>query len=561
MKERQGITDPPKGEPLQTSIAEEEQILADERTFFKRIYSGSRRVEGLLTTRDITTVTRLYPKIIQGILTVYAQKSSPIQTSASVEKKLYQEYLAAMAKKGELIPNENAYVIREDISSGKYSEQAGAILNVDFEGQEESGMDYDDADDDIDNEDYQRASYDPALNPRATIRNKMLILSQWHGLQTDLKNLYGSANFQGGLLVDLILAAPFLDEVVSRNVGNDSSEKHQQYLEEILKFSQRFDPDERIKAYDLSTSEYPISPAVSFYPRRIEGMDLVYAARLYDFAKAMQNGSYRLEDLYEILQDTLLKRGRIFQYDFSVQGRGIMPSQVETLTFNDIIGHGYASQYFQTLIERLVERSPALANIRMILIEGRPGIGKSAMIKAFLNSLPDNSKGIVFNYDPKEGNMPRYRQMTNLARLYPNEELFFVIEDIDAEKAARDLLGIEAVSPDETPPNLHLIITTTNTKLMVKALFRPGRISKRLVLQELGKTDRANLVRTRMVSLGLEFPEKVIKKIAGATSRFSPDEIIGVLKELQINGRKNPSRSHLRRIIREIRELQKLGTK
>ncbi|MFH1535819.1 MAG: ATP-binding protein [Patescibacteria group bacterium] len=397
--------------------------------------------------------------------------------------------------------------------------------------------------------------------------NKRACLARIAAVRSDLGMVYGEVDYKRALLLELVLSSPFLGTIVrGEPIDDDARQRHLAYLGEITQFANGFDFDKRVQNFEEYTNKYPIRWTDEPDPCDIPEFDKVYVRRVYDLAGEIMGGEINLDRLYSILSETILRRGKVFKAQ-SIQtddGRmvQVLPEQLKPLYFDDIAGYKDQKRFLQVLAAKTGLHDPTIDDIRMIIFAGKPGLGKSLGVRAFLNALPENAKGVVITLDSEEssrGHLPEYNTLMRLASFHPGLHLFAVIEDIDAFAGdrlhfagTRKFLELDSTTSDSAPSNFHLIATTNRPDVIDPAVTRPGRTAKILVYNEPDQEERKEIARIHGEKNNYQLSEKTLNLIAKKAEGFTPDEIRHVLWSLRFEDVQNPTKQDIEKAISEI---------
>ncbi|MEK7617432.1 MAG: ATP-binding protein [Patescibacteria group bacterium] len=561
----------------ETLIDTERAVLRAERTFFNHFNSERTPSRGTLTGLSPTIITRQYPELIGEFLDMYNALDAPVRRAEPVPPKItvidivYNNFLVEKAKRGEVVVDSEAQEFRSRIE-GEASEQLKAYAAYLGTGR---SMSTDDEDDDEEIEAYasmsdwisgRRMTIESRRDLKDIVHDKKGALHVIDTIRQNVMELYGrDADMSDALLTELLLEVPFVNQVVtSQNYGeaipDDVRTKHEEYVRQAAAFATSFSFDERIKAFEDLTMECPVDTSEAAQVRGFLDGDREYVRRLHELARAIKSGEWSLDDLYPLLGNTIFKRGKVFEYS-TARNRGFIPANLRDVSFDDIAGYESATDYYKTLIRRLEEDSPTLAGVRIILVVGKPGIGKSLGVKAFLSNLPENGKGLIFNYQEVRRQMPSYEDLVGMAGMHPRDHLFVVLEDIDKSRGNDGLLEIDAVGTTEMPGNLHFIATTTAPQELGRALMRPGRVSKVLLYKEPTQEERVAIAELQAKKNGLDLSPQVISAIVSKSKGFTPAEVEGIMQAICVECAGEPTVKDVERFVTELKAREDLFKK
>lgn len=540
---------------VEISVESERKILSDELSFFDRHSDISSSPRGLLTETDPSILIRLYPPILRGMSVVYGQMNRRIALVDGTADRLYIAVLAAKAKQGKMVSDKEAKQIRESIEKDG-GEQAKALqAQSALEKSEEEEIGYIVS---FFGSKRERRGFSTAITEEEIVRNKTTVLETYEAAMRSVSIIYGDEiDTRDILLTELLMEAPFLEDIIgAQGVGQeidvDTRKAHEGYVRSAVDFTAGVDLEARVRSFEQLTKSFTADVVERSAAVTIPESDKAYVTRLHQLAKAIRSGEWSLDDLYSLLGKNLFKRHGVFEYSSSYGEEGeFSPTPVAVVSFDDIAGYEKNTSYWKTLIDRLKENSPALADVKIVLVVGQGGTGKSLGIKAFLSSLPENAMGIIFDYK-KMREMPNFKEFVRIATLHSNKHILIVFEDIENSTAKRELLEIDAVSPNEMPPNLHFIATTTKPNELEDALLRPGR-SKILIYGLPDENDRRRIAELHASKREVILSPQVISIMVTKTKGFTPDEIVGILRELRVEGIANPSIKDVERWIEDIK--------
>ncbi len=539
---------------VEISVDSERRIIQAELRFFDRQSDISTSPQGILTETDPLILTRLYPPILRGMSVVYGQLNRRIALVDGSADRLYIEVLAAKAKQGEMVSDREANKIRESIERDG-GEQAKALQAQSVLQKEEEELGFTIS---FFGERQARRDFHTAISEEDIVRNKHVVLETFEAISRYVNQIYGEgADARDVLLTELLLEAPFTETVIASQgdgleIDAETRNRHESYVTSSARFAESVDMDSRLRSFELLTGKFPTDVVERSAPVTISENDRTYVARLHQLAKAIRSGEWSLDDLYALLGETLFKKSGVFEYSPTDDDQGeFTPFNMHSVSFDDIVGYQENTNYYRKLLDRLKENSPALADVNIILVVGKAGIGKSLGIKAFLANLPENARGIVFDYR-KTRKMPGFEEFVRMANLHPGQHFFIVLEDIEKSYASEDLLEIDAVSPNEMPGNLHFIATTTNADKLDDGLLRPGR-SKILLYGLPDENERRKIAELHAAKREIHLSPQVISAIVANSKGFTPDEIVGIFRELRMEGVASPSEQDVKKWIEDIK--------
>lgn len=547
---------------LLNTVGREKAILRQEAEFLNSHKSNS--YLGILTNTSINAVSVLYPETITGMFLLYNYVEGSAIDPAS-QNGFFDRYLRTQYYAGSLISDEDADRIRGDIKEGKYSQQLEAYLRQRREvipvptGPSRQSTAYD--------------QYKAIRDDNDAIHNKRAWLSRVSGLQANLRTVFGEVNYNRAILTEMLLAAPFLEAAVSNDkLDEAASARHKGYVEEVLEFSRGFNPEQRFQRFEEVTKKSSVAWTQEVKTPDLTDLDRPYVQNLYDLAGSMLDGKWDMDAVYGLLKKTILRRGKLFEavsvrheYGIAVS---LTPTEGSTTSFDDIAGYETQKAYYLNLLTKIKQRDPIVGDIKMVIAAGRPGLGKSIGVQAFLNRLPDNAKGILVrvNTDNIGSSIPEYQMLMRLAYLHSDLDLFAVIEDIDrfagnrlANITTGMFLEIDSAVADSIPKNFHLIATTNRPDVVDPAIFsRPGRASEVLVYNYPGAKSRKRIARLHAEKNGFNLPEKTMQYIADKAAKFSPDEIGYLFWRMRFNDIKDPTEVIIDRYIKETLDRDKV---
>lgn len=562
-------------------LTAENTILKREANFFGS-HTGERYPYlGTLTTNVVTLLTSNYPMVVEGLQTVYRQLETPeeISTEEKIETRedeFISWYLKTAIMQGRPMSDDELGKVRKEVETGKYSEQikmiADASQGCTKQLEEKVGLGHM----------MLRmpslgllgeAAFKEGKTRADIVYNKRKILAYYLSLQAHTQSVYGDEDYQNALLTELILEAPFLENVAGDKEPDESARnRHKAYFDEVIIFTGSFKPAKRMEVFEEYTKEYEVPWAKERMPREIADFDKSYLLTLAEFAKTMKRGAWEIDDLYSLLRQTILTRGKIFNAKASQRNIDISPITLAPVAFDDIGGYKEQKEFYLSLLRKTAESHSVLDTLNIILAIGKPGMGKSLGVDAFLSNLPQNARGIKIKYDRSltdEGHMPEYGAMIRLAKSHPSLQIYAVLEDIDAIAGDRlkspmtsTFLEIDSAAEENKAPNLHFIATTNRPDVIDPAVIRPGRTTKILMYEEPNKAEeRREIVEIQGRVRGLNLSEHAISQIAEKSEGLTPDEIGGIIWTFKFNENDSPSEDAIEKAIRETKLRQKLENK
>ena len=547
---------PERRRPSGFSEAERQSLVGREKSIVLRelsfLTSGGLFPLGILTTGDCRVVTGLYPQILAGMRQVYEQVEPPQIPEAPeyfVERYLLQQFEA-----GHPVSDQDVDRLREDLQAGKYSrqldlvrrslgEEQGSKMVVDMDlspskAAQEGGL--------------SSGQYLPDPTGDAIIDNKRQIMMHVQAMREDLKTLYGEVNIQTALLTELLLDAPFLSDLISNKLLDEQAfRRHSAYLQEAIDFVQSIRAEQRIKAFEDATQEFAVSWVATFPPMAITPFDKNYLAKIYAVAQRMLGGEVNLDELHNLLRETVLRRGRVFKAVTKKDNHlELVPAEPESLSWEDIGGYQENTRFLQIMLKKTANKDPLIGDLNIILLAGKPGTGKSLAVSAFLNNLPGNARGIFVD---RQDTQRTYVGIVGLAKLHPKLEIFVVIEDIDRGALTGTLLNIDSADPDALPVNVHLIATTNKPEVIDPAVKRPGRTSEILVYESPDEESRREIVRIHIQRYGLDLDESVVTMMISMTDGFTPDEIRHTVYSMKLVDITKPTEEDIGRFVEKMK--------
>lgn len=557
------MTERHQEETSSLSIGQEKELLTKEKRFFESRLSGN--YVGVLTNSRIGIVSGLYPEIIDGMqgLYYYLEKDStdPMSEEGFMNRHIRNVYSTATT----LLSNEEIEKLRKDMSDGKYSDQFAIVRkfkNIAMASQSASGRG-----------EKRFDAYKAVSNDTDLVYNKRVCLQRVHGLKNDLQEVYGEVNYGQALLTELLVSAPFIDTVIRRgDLDKDVTERHKAYIDEAAEFTSKLAVDERVQKFEDLTKQYTTSWTYEKTPYKLPDYDKEYIQRAYELAGRVMDGDWSLEDVHGLLSETLLRRGKVFiasleKHNFVETKLIITPEQPSETGFDDIAGYQDQKEFLQTLLDKTGKQDPIVEDIRMVISAGKPGLGKSLGVKAFLNNLPPNAKGVVLDTENFNRNeeMVEYKFLEQLANLHPDLHIFAVIEDIDAlagnrlqNAATKVFLQIDSVGAEANPRNLHLIATTNRPDVIDSAVTRPGRTAKILVYQPPEPEERKKVAQYHAGRNHYDFSDDLLDNLTKMTDGFTPDEIRYVVWSLRFADVENPSTEDIEKYTKDVEARRKI---
>lgn len=555
-------------------LAAERIVLKRESTFFSSHQPSLAHV-GILTTGAVTALMQRYPRVIEGLKTVYGQMETSTASSKEDNGNTAQDmfikwYIDQSTRAGRLMSDGEINRITRDIKNGDYSKQIDSWYEEVERAKQPSS----------ESETRMPAMLSLFMEPQREYRignsktdivhNKRKILSHWLAVQTHMQAVYGNVDFQNTLLTELILEAPFLEAITTDTQSDDVARKrHQSYLDETLEFVGRFHPVESMRVFEDYTADYEAPWTSEEGSVQINPFDRSYLMKLSAFAEEMRTGNWNLDDLYSLLSQTVLTRGRIFNAE--VVGRQILMTPVELpyVSFDDLGGYRNQKSFYVSLLEKTAKSDSILDTLTMMLAIGKPGLGKSLGVDAFLSNLPENARGIKIKYSRSltdKGIMPEYKALIKLAKLHPHLQVFSILEDIDTIAGDRlespmtsQFLEMDSAAEEQSASNLHFIATTNRPDVIDPAVVRPGRTTKILVYKEPEAIEeRKEIAQIHARKYTINLSEVALATIAKKSDGLTPDEIGNIVWALKFSDTTDPSDEDINKIINETKLRQEL---
>lgn len=551
---------PGKGgeEAILSSISNEQQILQGEKAFFGRLrYSFN--FSGIYVIGDVPSVSAFYSFIHVNLAEFYPVLAKDLRKPIEVaQDAFFSRYLSAEHSRGNLVTDEKAKEVLEDIRKGNYSQQVSAFQRETSRRDEDEGWQEEKGGD----KKYKSFGYLAVQKGR--------ILSALFDLDAWLKQTYGEVNYKSALLLEFLFDAPFAGYIQSKEsseIDPEMRKRHKEYIDRVVAIVKEFDLSGRIDALEQNTAD--IKAAVHEESSHIvSDFDREYLMKVYDLSGRLQTGKEiqdpELEELYDLLRATVFRRRKFFRaVDKGPYDVVIAAADVDKASFADIAGYQEQTAYLKNLTERVGEKDPRIRDIRLVLLVSNPGMGKSLSINAFLNSLPENARAVIVNHRNVniQGLLKRVGQF---AAYDSGLEIFLVLEDVDANSdLLKSLLNIQSVVPKEIPANVHLIATTNYPDSMQRGILRPGRASEILFYGPPKKAERAGILKVHLTKTGISLSDEMLSYITSQTGGFTPDEIAHIARELAFAKITKPTKSNVERIIGKIkrrRAVQKISS-
>lgn len=567
-----------EGQNGDSQIAQEKEVLAREEDFFASHEPGN--YVGILTNYDISTVSRLYPEIIEGIQLFYGFVEQD-ETDPASEQSFINRHFRNQYATGRLLKNDEVIQIREDMSAGQYSEQYEIYrrrqISLSTSQKRERGR----------NQRFE--SYKALGKDEDVVFNKRACLARIQGLRSDLSALYGEVNYKQALLAELLLSAPFSsgaameievddagDETVplpSAPVNKDVLESQKAYFDEAIGFVKSLDLDKRVEIFEDQSEKYPVRWTPESSDFNIPPFDKKYISQVYELAGKMLGGDYSLDEVHSLLSQTILRRGKVFKVVIHKTALGgietqIVPEELKPASFEDIAGYDDQKNFLRALIAKTGASNPTLNEMRIIISAGKPGLGKSLGVRAFLSNLPENARGLILNLNPnasRTGDMVDIKSVARIAAHHPDLHIFAIVEDIDAVSGDRlhsastsELLKIDSIGSDLYPPNLHIFATTNRPDVIDAAVTRPGRTAKILVYQEPSIEERKKVAKYHAQANNYELSDEIVDAFAKKVESFSPDEIRYIFWSLRFADVETPTMKDLEHYIADVKARRKI---
>lgn len=544
-------------------ITREQAVLQRQSDFFAGF--EHKGYVGVLTNIRVDTVTTIYPQIIQGMNLLYGYMSEE-SLDLSREKGFLVRFLERQYMDGRLIPNTEVDELTEKVHSGDYSRQFDAYVRYRnrFSSKRQDGGERK-------KEGEAFGSYRDIRNGGDVIYNKRMYLSRVLGMRSNLQAVYGEVDYARALVAEMILNAPFLDTVILGDpVDDEARKRHGLYLEEVVEFAHDFKPDERYAEFEKATADFPTQWAQEVKPPEVSDFDRPFVEQVYGYADKLMRGDVDFDHLYPLYQQTIVRRGRLFQATAVQSPFGVFlylnPTEQGAITFDDIAGYDEQKGFYQNLLAKTGAQDPIVGDIRIVIASGQPGLGKSLGVQAFLNSLPENARGMVVTMNNR--GLSEFELLSRLAKIHPELEIFAVIEDIDAitgdrllNSATRRFLEIDSVVTDSVPRNFHLLATTNRPDVIDPAVIRPGRTAKILTYEAPDQDDRKAIVVLHVGKNGIQLSDGILNMIATKSKGFTPDEVRHIVWTIRFEGIKDPTEEDIDRLVLEIQRKHEVEKK
>lgn len=514
---------------------------------------------GVLTNSNIDVISSIYPSVADGLLRIYgfidADAMDPLSPQGFLNR-----YVRGAYTSGQLLTNDEIEKLRDKLNNGDFSEQykihrrfrEAASISQSANRQRDDKKRFED--------------FKPIGEDEDVIFNKRAVLARFEAIKSDIASIYGDVNYSAALLTEFVLASPFLTTLLHEGKKADLKDQHENYLTEAIDFCKKFNLENRIEIFNKETNKYPVKWTYEPAEYKVSEFDRQYIEKVYSTSKEMLEGKIELSDLYKLLSETILRRGKIFKASTVKTNFGsfvqIVPDELQPVSFDDIAGYKDQKRFFEVLLEKTKKADPSVDDIRIIISAGRPGLGKSVGVKAFLNSLPENAKGIVVSLDAESanrGSIPEYDAIMRVAKLHPDLHIFAVMEDIDAYAGdrlhfatTRKFLEVDSAVSDSSPKNFHLVATTNRPDVIDPAVTRPGRAAKILVYEEPDRDVRKGIVEVHANKNNYQLSNEMIDFIAEKTEGFTPDEIRHVIWTMRFEDVQNPTEEDMEKAIGEI---------
>src|SRR3989344_4092623 len=324
-------------------------------------------------------------------------------------------------------------------------------------------------------------------NPSDVVSNKALVTAVYQRMLDQAEMTYGEVDLQTAFVTEAILNAPFLETAIRKQeMGSDKQIRHKKYIDDVLSFAEAFDPQGRFEQFLNLTDAYSTDWTDEMTPKPLGHFDQEYIEEAYSLAKAVRAGTADMADIYKLQSETMMRRGHLFNAQFERNEMGdyylrLKQRPENSRSFENIVGYEEQKNVFKRLLKVLETNDPILHDIGLVIVAGRPGHGKSLTVEAFLNQLPESSRGIVMR--SSSNTFHEMALLKKLAANHPELELIPIIEDVDAVAGDRLHLGgtqvfleLDSVHQSvDDPRNLHIIATTNRPDTIDTAVMRPGR--------------------------------------------------------------------------------------
>lgn len=541
---------------------------------------------GTHTLEPYSSVNASYPIVLLGISQIYSYLDAT-NFSVPEQNDFLQTYLGNALRNGDLVSNDEVKKIKDAIGDGEHALQYQGFINGTNESVEDRArkMNYifEAEDDDMTDRIFNRRKRINDLYGKYTlihsdtgIAHNKRIVNGWFGhIQRGLGIYYGEVDFSKALVAEMILDAPFLEAASMGKKTEGAEEGYKAYINQAVAFASKFNPTERMRIFEELTSsidsEFVKEESISVPTKG----DQAYLLEVYQFATdALAGKPWDIKDLLSIYRHSILTRNKFFKASVAEDEKGktktqLLPVEIPLVSFDQIGGYEQQKGFYQNLLAKLAENDTRIKDISLIIAAGEPGLGKSLGVKAFLSSLPDNAKGIIFEAArviTSRGKLPQYELVTKLTSLHPELEIFVVLEDMDtlagersSNPFAHQFLEVDSAVPDSLPENMHIIGTTNRLDKIDRAITRPGRASK-ILLYEPAKDpkERMAIVEIHEKSENYPLSDALKKHIVDKATGFTGDEIHHIIWSLAFDGVKDPTTADIDRVISEIRQKHKM---
>lgn len=530
-------------------IQSEQEAINHESAFIKRIGSG--RAIGLLTNSYTDVVIPHYQLINEGMGHIYNHLEKVVNTTnfdRLFGAALYHDWLEGRYRTDEQIEQ-----MRQDCLGGQYS------LHIAYAEAYRLGR----------TTELERKSraveknvrFSTIRSPSDVIDNKAIVTAVYHRMLDQVEMTYGEVDLQTAFVTEAILNAPFLETAIRKQeIGEDKQSRHKKYIEDVLSFAETFDPHSRFKQFLSLTDAYSADWTDEMTPKPLGHFDQEYIEKAYSVAKAVRAGTADMVDIYKLQSETMMRRGHLFNAHFERNEMGdyylkLKQRPQNSRSFENIVGYEEQKNVFRRLLEVLETDDPILQDIGLVIVAGRPGHGKSLTVEAFLNQLPESSRGLVMRSSGST-----FHEMTLLKKLaanHPELELVPVIEDVDAVAGDRlhsggtqVFLELDSVHQSvDDPRNLHIIATTNRPDTIDKAVMRPGRTPILVLYDSPDKKVRHALASVYSGEYGVTCSEDLLRSISEDTKGFSPDEIRSIFWSFKFRNETEPTTEQIKKEI------------
>lgn len=227
----------------------------------------------------------------------------------------------------------------------------------------------------------------------------------------------------------------------------------------------------------------------------------------------------------------------VYKITYQREEYRVIPAQINTDELF-IFSESYTSKILNEVNDfwnkKDVYKKYNISHKRGILLSGRPGTGKSAVISLLINQLLEND-GLIFIVNNIKDFSILFESLNSIIRkIEPDRPIITIIEDIDKLIDARggdDSEFLDFMDGKNSIDHHLILMTSNNTSELSDALLRPSRIDMHFVLETPNETIRCEY----LIKKGID--PKLAKEYASKTEGFSFAELKEVFISTAVMGK------------------------